>query len=113
MVKQSDVFLEHQKIEAVNAGAGVTRQILGYDESIMMVKVTFKKGAIGAKHSHPHVQSSYIASGKFEVSIGETTKLLQEGDGYFVPPNVIHGVVCLQDGVLVDSFTPVREDFLA
>lgn len=109
----SEVFLESDTIEHVYAGEGVTRQLLGFDEKIMLVKVHFVKDAIGAKHSHPHVQSSYIASGKFEVSIGDETKILKEGDGYFVPPHVIHGVVCLEDGILIDSFNPVRADFLS
>ena len=108
----SRVFLDSETIEHVNAGDGVTRQLLGFDDNIMLVKVHFVKNAIGASHSHPHVQSSYVASGKFEVSIGDETKVLKEGDGYFVPPDVIHGVVCLEDGILIDSFNPARADFL-
>ena len=108
----SKVFLINRAIEHEYAGEGVSRQLLGYDENIMLVKVHFVKGAVGALHSHPHVQSSYIASGKFEVSIGEEKKILEEGDGYFVPSNVIHGVICLESGILIDSFNPPRADFL-
>jgi quercetin dioxygenase-like cupin family protein len=64
-------------------------------------------------HKHPHLQISYIASGAFETTIGDDTKILKEGDVYFVPSDVMHGVVCLEDGILVDVFNPMREDFVA
>jgi quercetin dioxygenase-like cupin family protein len=53
-----------------------------------------------------------VASGCFEVTIGEEKKILRAGDGYYVAPNLPHGCVCLEAGVLIDTFTPVREDFL-
>lgn len=95
-----------------DVGGGVSRQIFGYDEKIMMVKVKFEQGAIGYKHQHPHVQTSYVAAGKFELNIGDETKIIETGDGFYVEPNKIHGVVCLEPGILIDVFSPVREDFL-
>ena len=85
---------------------------MGYDEHLMMVKVKFNQGAIGTLHQHPHTQSTYVASGSFEVTIGEEKKILKAGDGYYVAPNLLHGCVCLEAGVLIDTFTPMREDFL-
>ncbi len=109
--KSKEIVLE-KEIQWEDAGAGVTRQIFGYDENIMMVKVKFEQGAVGAKHQHPHVQSSYVASGKFEVSIDNEIKVIETGDGFFVEPNKIHGVVCLEAGILIDVFSPIRKDFL-
>lgn len=94
-------------------GAGVSRQIMGYDDRIMLVKVKFEKGAIGVEHAHPHVQNSYVAEGAFEVTIGNQTRLLRAGDSFFVPSDSIHGVRCIQAGLLIDVFSPVREDFLS
>jgi len=94
------------------AAPGITRQIYGHDEQIMMVKVKFELGAVGAIHQHIHVQVSYVESGAFEVTIGEEIKVLKTGDGFFVPPNVLHGSVCLEPGVLIDVFNPHRADFL-
>ena len=45
-------------------------------------------------------------------TIGEEKKILKAGDGYYVAPNLFHGCVCLEAGVLIDTFTPMREDFL-
>lgn len=57
-------------------------------------------------------QTTYVASGCFEVTIGQEKKVLRAGDGYYVAPNLEHGCVCLEAGVLIDTFTPMREDFL-
>ncbi|HPH17894.1 MAG TPA: cupin domain-containing protein [Haliscomenobacter sp.] len=92
---------------------GVRRKVLSFDERVMMVKVSFDTGGIGALHHHHHTQISYVAQGVFEISIGGTKKTLRQGDGYYIPPNEIHGARCLEAGELVDVFTPIREDFIA
>ncbi|RYZ28397.1 MAG: cupin domain-containing protein [Sphingobacteriales bacterium] len=79
----------------------------------MMVKVKFEAGGIGTPHSHPHTQVTYIESGVFETTIGDKTSILRTGDGFFVPPDVVHGVVCHEAGLLIDCFAPYREDFVA
>jgi quercetin dioxygenase-like cupin family protein len=93
-------------------GAGVKRKIMAYDDNLMLVKVNFEKGAIGTIHNHPHLQMSYVAKGSFEVTMGDDKKILNEGDVFFAPTMVFHGVVCLEDGLLIDIFNPHREDFL-
>lgn len=91
---------------------GITRQILGHESDLMLVKVTFEKGAAGAVHKHPHQQVTYIESGTFEVEIDGHKKVLEAGDSFVVPSNLSHGVVCLKDGVLIDGFSPRRDGFL-
>ncbi|VXC14027.1 MULTISPECIES: cupin domain-containing protein [Chryseobacterium] len=93
-------------------GGGVSRQFVGYNSQVMMVIVKFETDAIGALHQHFHSQITYVASGKFEVTVDSETKILQQGDGFFAQPNIFHGVKCLETGQLIDSFTPFREDFL-
>lgn len=90
----------------------IQRKIMSYTKELMLVKVAFLSGGIGAIHKHPHLQISYVASGAFEVTIGEESKVLKEGDVYFVPSNVLHGAVCVEAGVLIDVFNPMREDFV-
>ncbi len=94
------------------AGEGVTRQILGYNDSIMMVKVKFEKGAEGTIHHHIHSQCTYVASGKFRFTVDGVTKIVSAGDALYKQPDVVHGCVCLEPGILIDCFTPMRKDFL-
>jgi quercetin dioxygenase-like cupin family protein len=109
---QSNLFQIEKEIPWQDLGDGIQRQIFGFDDKLMLVKVKFEQGAIGSLHQHHHTQATYVESGSFEVTIGDDIKIINAGDGFYIPPNAIHGVVCLQAGILIDSFSPVREDFL-
>ena len=95
-----------------DAGSGVTRRVLSYTEDMMVVQVAFDAGGVGATHTHPHVQATYVASGKFVYTVGDVDYTLGPGDSVVVAPNEAHGTRCLEAGVLVDIFTPMRADFL-
>jgi quercetin dioxygenase-like cupin family protein len=108
----SESLLKSSQQEWEEVGPGINRKIAGFNDEIMMVLVKFEKGGIGELHSHVHTQSTYIESGEFEVTIAGKTQLLVKGDCFLVPPNSIHGVVCRAAGMLVDVFSPMREDFM-
>lgn len=91
---------------------GNRRRVVLHTAELMMVEFAFEAGGEGWKHSHPHVQGSYVAEGRFEVTIGDATAVLDAGDCFIVPSGVPHGVKALAKGRLVDSFTPHRADFL-
>ena len=109
---QSGLFQISDDVAWENPAPGITRQIFGYDDKIMLVKAKFDKEAVGAMHEHYHSQVTYVESGVFEMTIGEEKRIIKEGDGYYVPPHAWHGCVCLEPGVLIDVFSPHREDFL-
>ena len=106
------MFFEYEKMKKTDLGGGLSRRVLAHDEAMMAVEVSFEKGTIGAMHSHPHVQISYVLEGKFEATIGGEVRIIGKGDTYYTLPDVPHGVVCLEAGVLLDVFTPERKDFL-
>ena len=106
------MFVYNKDVQLEDLGDGVSRKIMAYSDNIMTVEVHFEKGAIGPLHSHPHEQLTYVLSGEFEFTIGDETKVVKTGDTLYKKPNVVHGCRCLQAGVLLDNFTPVRKDFL-
>ena len=106
------MFVKNCDVELNVLGGGVSRKILAYDENLMSVEVRFEKGAVGATHTHPHTQISYVLEGKFEATINGETTVIAKGDTYITPPDAPHGVVCLEAGALLDIFTPMRADFL-
>ena len=112
MKRSSELFCIADSMDWENLGGGVSRKFLGWDNQIMMVKVKFEKGAVGAPHQHFHTQSTYCAKGKFEFTIGDKKQIVNAGDGVYIPPNLLHGAICLEEGILIDVFSPVREDFL-
>ena len=111
-IKPTAPFLFNDDIPWEEVAPGVKRQIMGYDDKIMLVKVVFDKGGIGQAHQHYHSQVTYVVSGAFELTVGDETKTLKGGDSFYIPPNALHGAVCLEEGMLIDVFSPYREDFL-
>jgi len=106
------VFIENKQVPWEATAPGMQRKIMAWDEKLMVVKVQFEKGAIGQLHQHYHSQITHVESGIFEVEIGEEKKILSTGDAFYIPPNLLHGAVCLEPGVLIDIFSPMREDFV-
>ena len=93
-------------------GDGIKRKVLAYRKSLMVVEVYFEKGAEGVVHNHPHEQIAYVMKGKFEFNIDGEKQVVGPGDTVFVDANKPHGTICLQEGILIDIFTPYREDFI-
>jgi quercetin dioxygenase-like cupin family protein len=108
----SKEFLMGDDIEWEVVGEGLKRKIMGYDDKIMLVKVDFQVGAIGVMHEHYHSQVTYVESGEYELTIGDETKTVKGGDSFYIPPHVLHGAICTKAGVLIDVFSPIREDFM-
>lgn len=96
----------------VEPDTGVRRQVLSHSPELMVVSFKFEQGAQGARHHHPHVQSTYVLSGKFQFSLGDQTFDVSAGDSFVIPSDAEHGCVCLEGGELIDTFAPRRDDFL-
>lgn len=109
---QSNLFQIAAESSWEDLGDGIQRQMFGYDNRVMLVKVKFEQGAVGVLHQHPHTQLSYVESGVFETTIGDQKKSLKQGDGFYIPSDEVHGVICKEAGMLIDVFSPHREDFL-
>ncbi|WP_075217721.1 cupin domain-containing protein [Mongoliimonas terrestris] len=107
-----DLFTGPEGNEWTPTEPGIRRQILVQNDQMMMVRVTFEKGAVGSLHNHPHIQASLVEDGAFEVTIEGRTERLEKGGTFIVPTNAMHGVVALEPGALIDVFTPRREEFL-
>ena len=93
-------------------GGGVSRRVLAHTEQLMVVEVHFEEGGVGSVHTHPHCQNTYVLSGRFRFTVDGEPVDVGPGDTLAFPSNVPHGTLCLEKGVLLDMFSPMREDFL-
>ena len=109
-MKASIVYYKDAQIQ--DLGGGVSRRVFAYTPTLMTVAVSFEKGSVGALHSHPHCQNTYILSGRFRFTVDGKEVEVAEGDTLAFPANSIHGSLCLEAGTLLDTFTPMREDFI-
>ena len=96
----------------IPADPGVTRQILAENPDLMVVAFRFEGGARGKLHDHPHVQATYVESGRFTFTLDGSEHDLGPGDSLIIPSGARHGCVCHEAGTLIDTFTPRRDDFL-
>ena len=106
------MFTFNRDVELEDLGGGLSRKVMSYSDNIMTVEVHFEAGTVAPMHNHPHEQLTYVKSGKFEFTVGDETKTVVEGDTIYKVPNIMHGCKCIEKGVLIDNFTPMRKDFL-
>lgn len=112
MIQKHERWAVHENATAQNVAPGVTRRVMAYNDGLMCVENTFEKGAIGSMHSHPHTQITYVASGVFSFTIDGETRIVRAGDTLLKEDGVVHGCTCLEAGILLDIFTPMRDDFV-
>ena len=91
---------------------GKQRRVLLHTPQLMQVEARIAAGLSTAPHSHPHEQVSYVLAGRIRVTVGNDTAELSAGESFIVPTGVEHSATALVDVVLLDTFTPAREDFL-
>jgi quercetin dioxygenase-like cupin family protein len=107
------ISVDANQTEAVKTPDGAERRVLSYGGGMMVVQFAFDAGVASWSHSHPHEQVGYVVSGEIDyVMEGQATTRLHAGGSYYVPPNVKHNVITYAPTILVDVFTPIREDFL-
>lgn len=110
-----EYYFDSNEIEKKEILPGVFQQILSgssKDETMMVVRYIIKEGAVFPEHEHPHEQHGYLIEGEADFIIGGVKKRTKTGDGYIIPGNVLHGAVFLKDSIVIDVFSPPREDFL-
>ncbi len=112
MTRSTPAFRPATDLTWEKMAPGIRRTLVAYNDDLLLVKVEFEAGAVGTLHHHAHSQITYVESGEFTVTVGEETRSLRAGDSFYAAPHVPHGVAARQAGTLLDSFSPVREDFL-
>lgn len=107
--------VREQEVTKETIGEKRTRY-LTHTENLMMVTIDFNDGPTSEPdppHSHAHEQVTYVAEGELIFYLDGDPHQLQKGDMVTVPPDIMHTVQLLTNHVrLVDTFTPLREDFL-
>lgn len=111
-VEKNNIWNFKNDIDLEKCGEGVCRKILAYADELMLVENHFEKGAVGALHHHPHTQATYVIKGSFEFEVDGEKHVVRQGDVLLKRNDIVHGCVCLEEGILLDVFTPMREDFI-
>ncbi len=91
---------------------GLQRKVLAYNDKLSLIEHRMQEGWVGALHSHPHDQVVYVVRGHLKVTCEGKTFDVGAGDSFVVRGGVTHGAAALEDSLVVDIFTPIREDYI-
>jgi quercetin dioxygenase-like cupin family protein len=106
------MFVKADHATQVEMAPGVLRRTLGHGEKMLLAEFTAAGGSEVPTHSHPHAQVGYMVQGRMQLTVGDQTQTVEGGDSYYIPGDIPHGAVMLEDSVVVDVFCPPREDYL-
>lgn len=105
--------LNWRNVPSEELGAGVKRQMV-VGERMMICRLTFAPGVVTTPHDHPHEQMTLVERGRVRFLIGAEERIAVAGDMLHFPSGCWHGATMLdEEVVLIDVFSPLREDFLA
>lgn len=105
------MIFDNKHIDYEEIAPGIKRKVLAHGGNLMTVEVHTQKGVVVPTHTHIHEQIGYIISGLYKGIIDKKECVLKPSDSYYVRPNQKHGLICLEEGMFLDIFTPQREDF--
>ncbi|NNG27803.1 MAG: cupin domain-containing protein [Ignavibacteriaceae bacterium] len=106
------MFYKKEAQKYREAFKGVSYKTLVYGAKTSLGEFWLKKGSVVPVHKHPHEQTGYMISGRMTFSIAGTDHNAETGDSWSIPGNVEHSVEVLEDSVVIEVFSPVREDYL-
>jgi len=95
-----------------DAFPGVVRRTLASGERLTLVEIRIAPGSNVPEHTHPHEQAGHVAAGQVRFHIGSEEFELEAGDSYLIPGDVAHYVEAVDGAILIEAFSPVREDFV-
>ncbi|MGA8740765.1 MAG: cupin domain-containing protein [Terracidiphilus sp.] len=98
-------------VPVIDPEPGLRRQVLVHSPSMMLVRHQMRKGWRGAAHRHPHEQMVYVLSGRIRIRVENAWCEAVAGDNFIVTSNAEHEAEALEDSVVLDVFTPAREDY--
>ncbi|MEO6392235.1 MAG: cupin domain-containing protein [Pyrinomonadaceae bacterium] len=100
------------QIPVTQTAPGIKRQMV-VGQNVMMVRFTFDPLVVTDEHTHPHEQMTLVVKGRVKFTIEGEVKIVNAGDVLHFPPHNRHGATMLdEEVVLIDIFSPIREDFL-
>jgi unsaturated pyranuronate lyase len=106
------MIFRNQDTIAVSMLQGLKRKTLARSQSMMICEFTFDANVTIPIHRHPHEQLGYVVEGRVIMTIAGHETELGRGDSYCAASNVPHGAYTLEPTVIIDTFTPPREDYL-
>ena len=91
---------------------GIEFKTLAYGEKTQLCEFKLQKGNSLPLHEHPHEQTGYLVSGKIILMVANEQYEAESGDAWSIPGNISHGAEVIEDSIVVEVFSPIREEYL-
>ena len=92
---------------------GIRRRTITHGASMYQMMAKLEAGSIMPEHKHPQEQIVHILEGKMRLIVAGVPHELTRGQSYYLASNVPHGVETIEDTMVLDTFSPPRDDYLA
>ena len=106
------MFCKKASAESRQLLEGVSLTTLAHGDKTLMGQFNIAKGSAIPVHSYPHEQTGIMISGKIRFNVDGEILDAEPGDSWCLPGNVEHSAEALEDSVVIEVFSPVREDYL-
>lgn len=106
------VVVTHEEGKESAPENGLKRRVLAYNDKLFLAEHEMVKGWVGTVHSHPHEQIVYVMRGHLKIACQGNTVDIRTGDTFVVRSGVEHGASAVEDSLVIDVFTPCREDYI-
>jgi quercetin dioxygenase-like cupin family protein len=106
------VVVQHEAARASEPEPGLIRRVMAYNDKLLLAEHQMVKGWAGSVHSHVHDQVVYVVSGHLKIACQGKIFDLRAGDSFVVRGGLEHGASAAEDSVVIDIFTPCREDYI-
>ncbi|AYD39864.1 cupin domain-containing protein [Clostridium fermenticellae] len=100
------MIIKSNEVKLKNIDDGISKKVISHGGSLMGVEFHFLRGAVKGIHFHKNEQLSYILKGSFEVQLEGKKEILRVGDSCYVKSNASHGILALEDSIVLNVFTP-------
>ena len=108
----SALVTDWSRVKVEHPAPGIKRQMV-VGQNVMVVRFTFEPFLVTDEHTHPHEQMTLVLKGRVKFMISGEERIVSAGDVLHFPPHNRHGATMLdEEVVLIDIFSPIREDFL-
>ena len=106
------MFNRYAGVEARELLPGVTMRTLAHGERTLLAEVRLARGAVIPEHRHPQEQTGYLVAGRLEFSVAGESLVAEPGSSWSLPADLPHGASALEDSLVVEVFSPVRQDYM-
>lgn len=106
------MFVQHSESGYRNVIDKVFLKTLAYGKRSLMSEFRLQQGAKLPRHSHPHEQTGYLVKGRIKLTIDRETFEVEAGDSWCIRGGIEHQAESLEESLVIEVFSPVREDYL-